>query len=190
MNATFLAYGQTLQVDPGVVIFDGPIDNPSLQITAWRRNQAVEAGVQVSGTVRNADGAAGLAAAGAGGRAPVVAGARPRAERRDAGRPGHAAGGGRRAALAAATRCRSTGASRASSAWTRSRCAARGELAGNVVAVGKRLSDRVYVSYEQGIGAVASNLIKLDYALGRRWTLRAETGTSSGGGLFYRYSWD
>ena len=53
VHATFLAYGQTLQVDPGVVIFDGPIDNPSLQITAWRRNQAVEAGVQVSGTVRN-----------------------------------------------------------------------------------------------------------------------------------------
>jgi translocation and assembly module TamB len=65
-----------------------------------------------------------------------------------------------------------------------------GELTGNVVAVGKRLSERVYISYEQGIGAVASNLIKLDYALGRRWTLRAETGTSSGGGLFYRYSWD
>jgi len=56
--------------------------------------------------------------------------------------------------------------------------------------VGKRLSNRLYLSYEQGIGAVASNLIKLDYALGRRWTLRAETGSSSGGGLFYRYSWD
>ena len=27
-----------------------PLDNPTLQITAWRRNQAVEAGVQVSGT--------------------------------------------------------------------------------------------------------------------------------------------
>src|SRR4029453_16828181 len=53
VHATFLAYGQTLQVDPGVVLFDGPIDNPSLQITAWRRNQAVEAGVQVTGTVRN-----------------------------------------------------------------------------------------------------------------------------------------
>jgi translocation and assembly module TamB len=65
-----------------------------------------------------------------------------------------------------------------------------GELTGQVLAVGKRLSDRLYVSYEQGIGAVAQNLIKLDYALGRRWTLRAETGTSSGGGLFYRYSWD
>ena len=65
-----------------------------------------------------------------------------------------------------------------------------GRFADRVAVVGKRLSDRLYVSYEQGLGAVATNLIKLDYALGRRWTLRAETGTSSGGGLFYRYSWD
>jgi translocation and assembly module TamB len=65
-----------------------------------------------------------------------------------------------------------------------------GELEGNVVALGKRLSDRLYVSYEQGVGAVATNLVKLDYVLGRRWSLRAETGTTSGAGLFYRFSWD
>ena len=41
------------------------------------------------------------------------------------------------------------------------------ELTDRVVAVGKR-RNRLYLSYEQGIGAVASNLIKLDYALGRR----------------------
>ena len=52
LNATFFAYGQRLQVDPGILIFDGPLDNPALQVTAWRRNQAVEAGVQVSGTAK------------------------------------------------------------------------------------------------------------------------------------------
>jgi autotransporter translocation and assembly factor TamB len=46
------------------------------------------------------------------------------------------------------------------------------------------------VSYEQGVGAVATNLVKLDYVLGRRWSLRAETGTTSGAGLFYRFAWD
>jgi autotransporter translocation and assembly factor TamB len=46
------------------------------------------------------------------------------------------------------------------------------------------------LSYEQGLGTVASNLVKIDYSLSRRWSLRAETGTSSGGGLFYRFSWD
>ena len=53
VNATFLAYGNRLQVDPGVAIFDGPLDNPSLQMTAWRRNQQVEVGVQVSGSARS-----------------------------------------------------------------------------------------------------------------------------------------
>jgi translocation and assembly module TamB len=65
-----------------------------------------------------------------------------------------------------------------------------GEAEDRFLAFGKRLSDRVYVSYEQGIGAIASNLVKLDYSLSRRWSLRAETGTSSGGGVFYRFSWD
>ena len=63
-------------------------------------------------------------------------------------------------------------------------------------AVSKRLSDRVYVSYERGIGALASNLVKLDYELSQRWSVRAETGSTSTGsptsgwGLFYRFSWD
>ena len=65
-----------------------------------------------------------------------------------------------------------------------------GEATDRVVAVGKRLSDRVYVSYEQGLGATASQLVKLDFSLTQRVALRAETGTSSGIGLLYRFSWD
>ena len=189
VNATFLAYGQTLQVDPGVVIFDGPIDNPSLQITAWRRNQAVEAGVQVSGTVRTPN--VQLVS-----QPPV-----PEGERLSWLVLGRAPSGATQADLgllqAAAGALLAGGESvpldrRIARRFGLDEIALRGsgELTDRVVAVGKRLSDRVYISYEQGIGAVASNLIKLDYALGRRWTLRAETGTSSGGGLFYRYSWD
>jgi translocation and assembly module TamB len=59
-----------------------------------------------------------------------------------------------------------------------------------VVAVGKRLSDRLLVTYEHGRGAAAENLVKLDYALTRRVSLRAETGTSTGLGVFYRLAWD
>jgi translocation and assembly module TamB len=189
VNATFLAYGQTLQVDPGVVIFDGPIDNPSLQITAWRRNQAVEAGVQVSGTARTPN--VQLVS-----QPPV-----PEGERLSWLVLGRAPSGATQADLGLLQAAAGALLAGGDSVPLDRRIARRfgldeltlrgsGELTGNVVAVGKRLSERVYISYEQGIGAVASNLIKLDYALGRRWTLRAETGTSSGGGLFYRYSWD
>jgi translocation and assembly module TamB len=65
-----------------------------------------------------------------------------------------------------------------------------GEVASQVVALGKRLSDRLYISFEQGIGAAASALVKLDFTLTQRVSLRAETGTSSGLGVFYRFSWD
>lgn len=189
VNATFLAFGQTLQVDPGVLIFDGPIDNPSLQITAWRRNQAVEAGVQVSGTVRVPN--VQLVS-----QPPV-----PEGERLSWLVLGRAPSGATQADLGLLQAAAGALFAGGESVPLDRRIARRlgldeialrgsGELTGNVVAVGKRLSDRVYISYEQGIGALQSNLLKLDYALGRRWTLRAETGTSSGGGIFYRYSWD
>ncbi|HEX6157777.1 MAG TPA: translocation/assembly module TamB domain-containing protein, partial [Burkholderiales bacterium] len=161
VHATFLAYGQTLQVDPGVVIFDGPIDNPSLQITAWRRNQAVEAGVQVSGTVRNPN--VQLVS-----QPPV-----PEGERLSWLVLGRAPSGATQADLgllqAAAGALLAGGDSvpldrRIARKFGLDEIALRGtgELTDRVVAVGKRLSDRVYISYEQGIGAVASNLIKLD----------------------------
>jgi translocation and assembly module TamB len=189
VHATFLAYGQRLAVDPGVLIFDGPIDNPALQITAWRRNQAVEAGVQITGTARAPS--VNLVS-----QPPV-----PEGERLSwlvLGRPPSGATQADLGLLQAAAGALLAGGD----AVPLDRRIARrfgldeltlrgsGELTGQVLAVGKRLSDRLYISYEQGLGAVVTNLVKLDYALGRRWTLRAETGTSSGGGLFYRYSWD
>jgi translocation and assembly module TamB len=60
----------------------------------------------------------------------------------------------------------------------------------NVFAVGKRVSSRLYVSFEQALGATAEYLVKADYALTQRLSLRGQTGTTSGVGLFYRYAWD
>jgi translocation and assembly module TamB len=190
INATYNAYGQSLQIDPGVLIFAGPIRNPALQVTAWRRNQAVEVGVQVSGNIQaprvvlvsvpavsEAEALSWLVL----GRAPGDA------SRADLGllqvaagellAPGNALPLDRRLARAVGL--------------DELMLRGGGGLEQNVVAFGKRLSDRLYVTYEQGLGAVATNLVKLDYSLGRRWSLRAETGTStSGAGLFYRFSWD
>jgi translocation and assembly module TamB len=189
VNATFYAYGQSLAVDPGVLIFDGPLDNPSLQITAWRRNLAVEPGVQITGTARaprvqlvsqppvpEGERLSWLVL----GRAPSDA------TKADLGLLQAAAGAllARGDAMPLDRRiARNFGLDELSFRGT-------GEVQDRVVAFGKRLSDRLYVSYEQGLGQVASNLVKLDFSLGRRWSLRAETGSSSGAGLYYRYSWD
>ena len=188
-NALVFAVGQRLEVDPGELIFNGAIDNPALNVTAWRRNQAVEAGVQITGNVRTP-------------RVQLVS-SPPVSEAETLSWLvlGRASGEASRADLgllqAAAGSLLASGESlpldrRVARAVGLDEVTLRGagETEGNVVAFGKRLSDRLYVSYEQGLGATVANLVKLDYALGKRWSLRAESGTTSGAGLFYRFSWD
>jgi translocation and assembly module TamB len=52
-NAVFNAYGQSLTVERGIVNFQGPLDDPGLNILAVRKGLDVEAGVEVTGTVRH-----------------------------------------------------------------------------------------------------------------------------------------
>lgn len=52
-DAVFNAYGQSLQVERGIVNFQGPLDDPGLNILAVRPGLAVVAGVEVTGTVRH-----------------------------------------------------------------------------------------------------------------------------------------
>jgi translocation and assembly module TamB len=189
VNATFLAYGERLQVDPGVAIFDGPLDNPSLQMTAWRRNQQVEAGVQLTGTARAP-------------RLQLVSNPPvPEGERLSWLVLGRAPGNATKADLGMLQAAAGALLARGDQMPLDRRIArtfgldeislrGSGEAADRVVAVGKRLSERLYISYEQGLGAAASALVKLDLSLTQRLSVRAETGTSSGIGLFYRFSWD
>ena len=189
LNATFFAYGQTLQVDPGVIIFDGALDNPSLQITAWRRKQQVEVGVQVSGNAKSP-------------RVQLVSNPNvPEGEKLSwlvLGRgPAEATKGdlGMLQAAAGALLANNEGVPldrRVARTFGLDEISLRGtgEATDRVVAVGKRLSDRLYISYEQGLGATASQLVKLDFSLTQRLALRTETGTSTGVGFLYRFSWD
>lgn len=50
---TYRAWGQRLEIERGQLSFQGPVENPGLDILAMRRNQAVEAGVSVLGTAMN-----------------------------------------------------------------------------------------------------------------------------------------
>ena len=188
VRARFRAYGQELAVDPGSLVFDGPIDAPGLDITAWRRHQQVEAGVRVTGTLQ----------------APHVelisnppVGENEKLSWLVLGRAPTDASGADLAVLQAAGGALFGG----SEPSFNRRFAARlgfdeltvrssSELSSNVVALGKRYSDKLYFSFEQAIGATTEYLVKLDYALTQRVSLRGQTGTTSGVGFFYRYSWD
>ena len=52
VSGTYYVFGQRLDIDRGRLLFDGPVDNPALDVVALRRNVAVEAGVELTGTVR------------------------------------------------------------------------------------------------------------------------------------------
>ena len=51
-DGRFDAYGQKLEIERGILNFQGLIDNPGLNIRAMRSNLPVEAGVEVTGTAK------------------------------------------------------------------------------------------------------------------------------------------
>jgi translocation and assembly module TamB len=51
-DGRFEAYGQQLEIERGILTFQGLPDNPALDVHAVRKGLAVEAGVQVSGTAQ------------------------------------------------------------------------------------------------------------------------------------------
>ncbi|KNH10090.1 putative exported protein [Candidatus Burkholderia brachyanthoides] len=51
-GSSYTAFGRKLNIENGFFTFNGPVTNPGLNILAMRRNQEVEAGVQVTGTVQ------------------------------------------------------------------------------------------------------------------------------------------
>ena len=54
VNGTFRQLGQELRIDPGRLIFNGPVDNPAIDARAFvRATDGTEAGFRVGGTVKN-----------------------------------------------------------------------------------------------------------------------------------------
>ncbi|HWS74576.1 MAG TPA: translocation/assembly module TamB domain-containing protein, partial [Quisquiliibacterium sp.] len=223
-DGRYRAYGQELQITRGLIVFNGPLDNPVLDIVALRRGLAVEAGVAVTGTVLSPQ--VRLTSR------PDV----PDAEKLSwlvLGVPlDDARSGGQGAALQAAAATlfgRNDGAMAGGVASTlgldvltiRSAGTGPGGLlpssfggglgstlppipgqvgstrtgaygagqSGNVLAVGKRLSSRVMVTYEQGLHGVW-NLLRIQYDITRRLSLRAQTGSESAIDVLYWHAFD
>ena len=188
-NGNYYAYGQKLVIERGRLYFDGAIDNPGLDILALRKNQAVEAGVEVSGTVKTP-------------RVVLVSNPTVADNEKLAwlvlGRDVQNASGADYGLLQAASVLFSN-----NNAPPLSRQIARsvgfdettirgasGGAEGQVLAIGKRLSDQVYLEYEQGI-TTAANVVRLSLALTRRLSLRAETNQrTSGFGLSFQRAFD
>ncbi|WP_313303089.1 translocation/assembly module TamB domain-containing protein [Diaphorobacter sp.] len=179
----YRAWGQSLDVESGLIRFNGPYDNPSLDILAIRPNIAVRAGVQVLGTAR----------------APRVAlysdPDLPDAEKlswvvmgRDPSTGGAESALLQQAALALLAGGNS-GSGKIAGSLGLDEVGFRGptegtDASGAALTLGKRLSDKLYVTYEQSLSG-AMGTIYIFYDLSRRLTLRGQTGATSAVDLIY-----
>jgi translocation and assembly module TamB len=200
VGGTYAAYGQKLAIDRGVINFTGAYDNPGLNILAVRRRPEgealsetnVEAGVEVRGTA--------LAPSAKLVSTPVVSDSDKlswlvlghgieNTEGNDMALLSTAAGalfGGKgQGKLANSLGLDELGVGQASG----TAAGAATGLQNTVVTVGKRISSRAYLSFEQGAGT-ATSLVKLKYKLNPRISLQFQTGTNNALDILYNWAFD
>ncbi|MCL9844682.1 translocation/assembly module TamB domain-containing protein [Ralstonia solanacearum] len=180
-GSTYEAFGRKLAIEQGILNFTGPINNPSLNILAMRRNQEVEAGVQVTGTVRQP-------------RVKLVS--EPNVADEDKlswlmfGYSASSAGLGQQQAMSGAALgllgnvagknvARRFGLDEFSIGPS-----ASGLTDPQVVSVGKAISERIAVGYEQSL-STADSIVKFTWQLSRRWSVVARGGTINGASILF-----
>ncbi|HET6492306.1 MAG TPA: translocation/assembly module TamB domain-containing protein [Burkholderiales bacterium] len=183
VRGVYTALGQRLEIERGELLFSGPLDNPGLDILAMRKRQAVEAGVAVTGTLH----------------APLarIVSEPPVSESEAISwlMLGHGTGDASRGdlamlPLAASSLLGKEGGPTIAQRFGLDTLGLRGAgTEGQFVTAGKRIADRLYVGFEQSLGA-AESILKLEFDLTPRVLLRAQTGDTNAVGVFYRYSFD
>jgi translocation and assembly module TamB len=188
VDGTYRAYRQRLNIERGMLTFNGPVENPQLDIEAIRPNLDVRVGVAVTGTVlvprvrlfsdpdmSDADKLSWLLR----------------------GRASEGPGSGDTALLQAAAMALISGdepsvldqlfnviglddlSVRQSDTVT----------GGAIVSVGKQLSRNWYVGYERGLNATTGNW-QLIYRIAQRFTIRAQSGESNSIELIWSWRWN
>lgn len=211
IDGVYEGFGQKLTIARGRVNFQGPIENPGLDILALRRGLPVEVGVSITRTAAD----------------PLVKlhADEPMADFQILswlvlGRPADEEGGADRTALARAAAGLLTGTGEgiptqlarrlgidevslragdlsggAGSLLPRQAVAGvvRGTpgstVAGDIVTIGKRVGDAISVSYEQAIGGAAS-VVQVSYQVSRRVSVIARAGTENALDLVYTIAFD
>ena len=185
----YRAWGQVLDVETGLIRFNGPYNNPALDILALRPNISVRAGVQVTGSalaprVRlysdpELPDAAKLSW--------VVLG-------RDAANGGAEAAMLQQAALTLLGRSGGNPTAQVASRLGLDEIGFKGPGAGEdassaALTFGKRLSKDMYVTYERSLSGTLGTLY-IFYDLSRRLTLRGQTGEKSAMDIIYTVRYD
>lgn len=180
------AFGRKLTIEQGVLNFQGPLANPVLRIKAMRRNQDVEAGVEVSGDVRRP-------------RVHLVSEPNVADEEKLSwlmfGHGTENVGLGQRSALAGAAIGyvgNALGKQLASNIGLDefsigSSSTGLGEQ--QVVSLGKAITESLTLGFEQSLSSAAS-VVKITWQLSRRWSLVARGGVLQGLDVQYSNRYD
>jgi translocation and assembly module TamB len=201
---TYEGYGQKLTIERGVLSFNGPVDNPQLNVLALRKGLPVEAGVEILGTTTRP-------------RVRLVSIPDvPEPEKLSwlvLGRGASDATPGDSSVLMAAARALlgnnnpgsdltkrlgfdeiKVGRADANSVLgvlPQSTVAGRtgSPSAAEVVSVGKRLNNNLQLTYEQGL-ADAEGALKVTYRISRRFQVLVRAGFLPGLDAVYRWTFD
>ncbi len=190
-DTTFKAYGQNLTVRRGIVSFQGPLDDPELNILAVREGLQVEAGVEIMGPVRHPQ--VKLVSTPS---VPdteklswIVLGRKPDAGGLDTSVLLAAAGsilGGQSGSGMIDQITQALGVDEI----TFRQAGIGSSLSGQIGVVGKRISSRAYLSYERGLTTTTMGITKLTYNLTPRVTIVTQAGEDSAMDLFYTLQFD
>jgi translocation and assembly module TamB len=189
-KGTFEVYGRKLEIDPGALYFAGPLDNPAVEIRAMRRNQAVEAGVEVLGSARKLD--VRLVSV------PEVPDPEKLAwltlgRKLDTTNQSETETMQRYGAALATTIGTGSFQSKVARAVGLDEITVMpgtdASTEGGIVQLGKRVGDDIYVILEQRL-STAENILKVNYQLTRDWAVRLESGTTDALDLFYTFTFD
>ena len=187
VDGTYAAYGQKLSIDRGQIVFNGPVNNPRLDIEATRPNIDVRVGVAIGGTPLSPR---------------VRLFSEPELPETDKlswlvlGRASDGLGRTDTALLqrAALALLAGEGSSptdqfiRAIGLDDLSLRQSDGEVRDTVISLGKQLSRNWYVGYERGLNAT-SGTWQLIYRIARRFTLRAQSGDDNAVDLIWVWRW-
>ncbi|WP_395067758.1 translocation/assembly module TamB domain-containing protein [Paraburkholderia silvatlantica] len=185
-GSTYTAFGTKLNIENGFFTFNGPVGNPGINILAMRRNQQVEAGVQVTGTVQ----------------APTVRLVSepnvPDNEKLSWLLFGHGTDQGnnlgQQSAMTTALALLGSAQGKriAQSIGLDEFSIGRSEVGltdTEVVMIAKAINQRLVIGYEQGLQS-ASNAVKATINLSRYWSLVVYGGTFNGADILYTRRFD
>jgi translocation and assembly module TamB len=184
-KGTYLAYGQVLVIEEGRFTFSGPLDNPGINLRAMRNSTPVNAGIQITGSAYTP--VTKLISE------PTV----PDSEKLSWLVLGHGmdqTAGNDFAMLSLAAGAILTQGQSVPLQTQIARAAgldefsfSGGDSESTALTLGKRLSSKLYLSYQKSINGLL-DVARLTFNMTPRWSLRAESGTESAVDVLYTFS--